>query len=80
MLRAIIADDEEVIRNGLKKLIKSYNLDLSVIATAKDGGEEAIELIKKYLPEIILMDINMPFINGLEAIEKPGKLILILKS
>ncbi len=46
MLRAIIADDEEVIRNGLKKLIKSYNLDLSVIATAKDGGEEAIELIK----------------------------------
>lgn len=69
MLRAIIADDEEVIRNGLKKLIKSYNLDLSVIATAKDG-EEAIELIKKYLPEIILMDINMPFINGLEAIEK----------
>ena len=79
MLRAIIADDEEVIRNGLKKLIKSYNLDLSVIATAKDG-EEAIELIKKYLPEIILMDINMPFINGLEAIEKARKLILILKS
>lgn len=69
MFRVVIADDEETIRNGLKRLIESYELDLSVIATAQDG-EEAIEVIKKYHPEIILMDINMPFMNGLEIIEK----------
>ncbi|MEW8972739.1 MAG: response regulator [Tissierellaceae bacterium] len=73
MLRAIIADDEEVIRKGLKKLIESYDLDLSVIATARDG-EEALALIGEYLPEIILMDINMPFINGLDVIEKTKKI------
>lgn len=69
MLRVVIADDEETIRNGLKRLIESYELDLSVIATAQDG-EEAMEVIRKYHPEIILMDINMPFMNGLEIIEK----------
>ncbi|MBU5485862.1 response regulator [Clostridium sp. MSJ-11] len=82
MFRVVIADDEETIRNGLKRLIESYELDLSVIATAQDG-EEAIEVIKKYHPEIILMDINMPFMNGLEIIEtvretdKDAKIIII---
>ncbi len=69
MFRAVIADDEEIIRNGLKKLIESYDLNLSVAGTAKDG-EEALSLIKMYQPEIILIDINMPFMNGLEVIEK----------
>ena len=69
MFRAIIADDEEIIRNGLKNLIESYELDLTVIGSARDG-EEALQLITEYQPEIILMDINMPFMNGLEVIEK----------
>jgi two-component system response regulator YesN len=69
MFRIVIADDEEIIRNGLKNLIESYDLDLSVVGTAQDG-EEALQLINIYQPEIILMDINMPFMNGLEVIEK----------
>lgn len=69
MFRIVIADDEEIIRNGLKNLIESYDLDLSVVGTAQDG-EEALQLIHMYQPEIILMDINMPFMNGLEVIEK----------
>lgn len=69
MFRVVIADDEETIRNGLKKLIESYELDLTVVGTAKDG-EEALELINRYIPEVILMDINMPFMNGLQVIEK----------
>lgn len=69
MFRVVIADDEEIIRNGLKNLIESYDLDLSVIATAQNG-EEALNIISKYSPEIILMDINMPFMNGLQVIEK----------
>lgn len=72
MFRVIIADDEETIRNGLKKLIESYNLDLSIVAMAEDG-EAAIKLIEHYNPEIILMDINMPFMNGLEIIERIRK-------
>ncbi len=73
MFRIVIADDEEIIRNGLKNLIESYDLNLSVVGTARDG-EEALQLIKEYQPEIILMDINMPFMNGLQVIEKTKEL------
>lgn len=69
MYRVVIADDEETIRNGLKNLIESYDLNLTVVATAEDG-QEALAAIQTYRPEIILMDINMPFMNGLEVIEK----------
>ncbi len=69
MYRLLIADDEETIRQGLKKLILSYQLDFSEILMAQNG-EEALDMIRTHLPEIICMDINMPFMNGLEAIEK----------
>lgn len=73
MFRVLIADDEDTIRKGLKNLIKSYDIGLSVIATANDG-EMALKLINQYRPEIILMDINMPFMNGLEVIENIRKI------
>ncbi|MBU5676214.1 response regulator [Alkaliphilus sp. MSJ-5] len=73
MFRVVIADDEVTIRNGLKSLIESYHLDLHVVATVEDG-KEAIEVIEEYRPEIILMDINMPFINGLKVIERAREL------
>ncbi len=82
MYRVVIADDEITIRNGLKNLIESYDLNVHVVATAEDG-EEAIEAIEKYHPEIILMDINMPLVNGLNVIErtreidKDSKIIII---
>ncbi|MBE5968012.1 MAG: response regulator [Lachnospiraceae bacterium] len=82
MFRVVIADDEITIRNGLKKLIESYDLDLHIIAAVEDG-REAIEAIKEYRPEIILMDINMPFVNGLDVIaqarqiDKDSKIIII---
>ena len=74
MFRVVIADDEEIIRNGLKKLILSYELHLSVVGLAEDG-KEAIKLIEEFRPEIILMDINMPFMNGLDVIEKTKYLV-----
>lgn len=73
MFRVVIADDEMTIRNGLKNLIESYDIDLQVVAMAEDG-QEAIELIEQYHPEVILMDINMPLINGLDVIEKVQKI------
>lgn len=74
LFRLMIADDEETIRNGLKNLIESYELGLAAIYTAEDG-REAIEIIEKLHPEIILMDINMPFVNGLDAIEKVREIV-----
>ncbi|MEG1800837.1 MAG: response regulator [Oscillospiraceae bacterium] len=69
MLRVLIADDEDIIRQGLEGLVEASGLDLSVVALAKDG-KQALELARKFSPEIVLMDINMPFLNGLSAIEK----------
>lgn len=74
MFRLMIADDEETIRNGLKNLIESYELDLAAIYTAEDG-RDAIEVIERLHPEIILMDINMPFVSGLDAIEKIKEIV-----
>lgn len=68
MLKLMIADDELTIRNGLSKLIKSYNLNLDLVGLASDG-EKALELMKETKADIICVDINMPFINGLELIE-----------
>lgn len=82
MIRTVIADDEKVIRNGLKKLLEASNLPLSISEPATNGTE-AVELIKFFCPEIILMDINMPGIKGLQVIEtiKPhvpnAKIIII---
>lgn len=69
MLSVIVADDEETIRNGLIRLIRSYDMGLEVVASAADG-REALELVARYRPEILLIDINMPHMNGLDAIEE----------
>lgn len=69
MLKLIIADDELTIRNGLSKLIDSYNLDLKIVGVAADG-EQALQMMKDYKADILCVDINMPFLNGLELIEQ----------
>lgn len=69
MFRLVIADNEETIRNGLKNLIESYDLDLKVVGIG-ENGLEVLDLIREFSPEILLIDINMPHLNGLEAIEK----------
>lgn len=82
MIKTVIADDEKVIRNGLKKLLESYDLPLSIASPAANG-KEALEIIMETHPQIILMDINMPGIKGLDVIEtvKPfipdAKIIII---
>lgn len=69
MFRILIADDEKTIAHGLENLINSYKLGIQTIFLAQDGLE-AIELVEEYRPEIILMDINMPRLNGLDSIEE----------
>ncbi|HOM03088.1 MAG TPA: response regulator transcription factor [Acetivibrio sp.] len=67
-IRVAIADDHVMVREGLKQILELEN-DIVVVAQASNG-EEAVKVAKEYQPDVILMDINMPEINGLQAIEK----------
>lgn len=67
MWKVLIADDEPKIRHGLKKWIDELNIPFEVVAEAKNGLE-AINLSEKYKPNLCLVDISMPIINGLEFI------------
>jgi len=63
-LRVIVADDEAVIRMGLKSML--HTLRHKVIETAR-SGTEAIEKVKQFGPDLLLLDIKMPDMDGLEA-------------
>ncbi|WP_313130889.1 response regulator transcription factor [Anaerocolumna sp.] len=69
MYRAIVVDDEEMIRNGMSRQIETMGLSIKVVAKAKDGVE-ALEHFHTYTPDILLMDINLPRIDGLECIRR----------
>ena len=69
MLKIVIVDDEPKIRRGLKTLIASATLDMEVVGEAEDG-EMALEVAKELRPDILLVDICMPFLNGLQFIEQ----------
>ncbi len=63
-INAIIADDHTIIREGLKTLLEKK--EVIVVAIAKNG-REAIELVSQHRPDIVIMDISMPGLNGLDA-------------
>lgn len=67
-IRVLLADDHQMMREGLKKIIQEEN-DLTVIAEASNG-QEAIRLARETSPDIIVMDVNMPGMNGIEATRK----------
>lgn len=67
-MRILIADDELLERQAMKKFIRENFKDMDVVGEAANG-RMAIELAEKMQPDIIFMDIKMPGINGLEAIE-----------
>lgn len=69
MLKILVADDEILIRKGISDMIKEMQLpDIHMIEMAEDG-EAALAKVKELLPELIIVDINMPFLDGLELIE-----------
>lgn len=69
MYRAMVVDDEEMIRNGMARQIEQMGLSVKVVAKAADGPE-AMELFGIHSPDILFMDINIPHINGLECIRQ----------
>jgi len=81
MLRILIADDHEVARHGIRALLESHP-GWVVCGEAKDG-RETVELAERLTPDLILLDIGMPNLNGLEATRQilatsPEAVILIL--
>ncbi len=81
MLRILIADDHEVARRGIRALLESHP-EWEVCGEAKDG-RETVELAHKLKPDLVLLDVGMPNLNGLEAARQilatsPDLAILIL--
>lgn len=72
MYRIMIADDEEFVRDLLAKNIRSSSLNVEVAAEVGDG-REALKTALALKPDIVITDVSMPFINGLELIEKLQK-------
>ncbi len=69
MYRVIIVDDEPVIRRGLRETIEWDSLGLEVAGEAADGAE-ALKLIREIRPEILITDIRMPEMDGIELIRE----------
>lgn len=71
MIRVLIADDHKMVREGLRRILE-FDGEIQVIDEA-DNGEECIEKIRSSKPDIVLLDINMPVMNGIEALQEIRK-------
>ena len=67
-VKIIIADDHSMVREGLKQLLELEG-DIKVIGEASDG-EDCLKLLQRVVPQILLLDIDMPKINGLDVLKK----------
>ena len=80
-IRVLIADDHLLVREGLRMLLETAP-DVALVGEACNGAE-AVELARREHPDVILMDLRMPGVDGIEAIarirnEEPGRAIVIL--
>lgn len=81
MIRVIIVDDHHLVRRGLRQLLER-EFDIQVVAEAADG-QEAVEAVGRIRPDVVVMDVEMPSINGIEATgrirtEYPGTQVVML--
>ena len=82
-ISVLLADDHVVVRQGLRALLAAEE-DIDIVAEA-DNGRQAVQLVKKFLPDVAVIDIAMPVLNGLEATRQitrtvPATKVLILSS
>jgi NarL family two-component system response regulator LiaR len=82
-IRVLIADDHEIVRKGIRALLEAQS-DIQVIGEARDGAE-AIAQTQALQPDVILMDLVMPKLDGIEATKQitakqPGTRVLVLTS
>lgn len=64
-IQVVLADDHVIVRNGLKALLESEP-EITVIGEASDG-KEALEVVKNLKPDVVILDISMPLLNGIET-------------
>ncbi|MEV7612471.1 response regulator transcription factor [Streptomyces sp. NPDC089799] len=76
MIRVLIADDNPVIRAGLTALLSRYD-DLQVIAQATNGGE-ALALTRRHRPDVVLLDVRLPGVDGISALPHLVQLTTVL--
>ena len=79
--RIVIAEDHTILREGLRSLL-SHNPEFEIVGEAEDG-REAIQCVEKFKPDLILTDLSMPRMNGMEAIreikrQSPKTKVLVL--
>jgi DNA-binding NarL/FixJ family response regulator len=67
-IRVLIADDHDVVREGLMSMIRRNKADMTVVAEATNG-REAVELWNEYRPDVTLLDLRMPELDGVDAIK-----------
>ena len=83
MTRVLIVDDHAVVRTGLERLLSAAD-DITVVGTAADG-EEALSLVREVAPEVVLMDLSMPKLDGIAAtralsVDAPDVRVVVLTS
>lgn len=72
MIKVVVADDHDIVREGLVSIINSAS-DCQVVAQACDGLE-ALALLEQLTPDVLVVDISMPRLNGLEVVRKASQL------
>jgi DNA-binding NarL/FixJ family response regulator len=80
-LRVVIADDHEVVRRGVKALFES--VAQWIVCGEAEDGQEAVALVAKLRPDLVVLDVSMPVLNGLQAATQirqvsPGTKIVVL--
>ena len=71
-IRVLLAEDHTIVRKGIRSLLDG-EADIEVVGEAEDG-REAVEKVESLTPDVVLMDITMPHLNGLEATRQIKKL------
>ena len=74
MIRVLIAEDHLMVRSGIRALLEKSG-DLNILGEASNG-QEAVEMVEKLKPDVLIMDIMMPRLNGIQAAENIRKLRL----